>query len=127
MKVDENNTPGEFWIAGSQKFNMMKGITESLAGRVACLDLQGISYDNITGNIDNKIFLPTEDYFSSKKDNIKLADNIFENIFRGSMPRVLSNSNVDREIYYSSYIQTYLERDVKQLTQVADEMLFISF
>ncbi len=127
MRVDESNKPGEFWITGSQKFNMMKSVTESLAGRVACIDLIGISYDELTGNIDNRIFLPTEEYLNYKKDNITKSNNIFENIFRGSMPRILSDNSVDREIYYSSYVQTYLERDVKQLTQVADEMLFMRF
>ena len=127
MHVDKNNKPGEFWITGSQKFNMMKDITESLAGRVACLNLQGLSYDEITNNIDNTIFLPTKEYLTNKEKKLKKADNIFKYIFQGSTPKLITNAEIDRDIYYSSYIQTYLERDVRQLTQVADEMLFMRF
>lgn len=127
MKVDENGIPGEFWLTGSQKFSMMEGISESLAGRIACLDLLGISYEELNNIKSNEIFLPTDDYLYKKVDKIKTGNNIFENIFQGSMPKILADKEVDREVYYASYLDTYIKRDVRQLTQVADEMQFTKF
>ena len=58
-----------------------------------------------------------------KKD----LNEIYRRIFKGSMPELYADENVDWEIYYSSYVDTYLQRDIRDLAQVADEMQFYNF
>lgn len=128
MQVDKENKAGEFWLTGSQKFTMMQDVSESLAGRVAVLEMLGISYDELNNIKSNEIFLPTEEYlYKRAKKKLNTEVNIFKNIFKGSMPKILANEDVDIEVYYASYLDTYIKRDVRQLTQVADEMQFTKF
>lgn len=128
MQVDKENKAGEFWLTGSQKFTMMQDVSESLAGRIAVLEMLGISYDELNNIKSNEIFLPTEEYlYKRAKKKLNTEVNIFKNIFKGSMPKILANEDVDIEVYYASYLDTYIKRDVRQLTQVADEMQFTKF
>jgi len=129
--VDKNKTQGLFWLTGSQKFHLMKNITESLAGRVAILDMLGLSYKEISDKAANTIpFLPDLSWIEKAKQNHnKLLDvnKIYELIYRGSFPKLTSDQNMSRDIFYSSYIQTYIERDVKDITKVGSELKFFNF
>lgn len=127
--VDENQRNGDFWLTGSQKFHLMKNITETLAGRVAILDMLGISYAEID-NRENPPFLPDENWIiENLKQNLsKLEINeLYENIFRGFYPKLVVDKELPREVFYKSYIQTYIERDVKDLTKIGDELKFFNF
>lgn len=127
IEVDKSKQPGMFWLTGSQQFQLMKNISESLAGRVAIVKMLGLSYREIHNNIsENKPFLPSIDYLS-KKDNIADLKEIFRQIFYGSMPAVNSVENIDLNIFFNSYIQTYITRDLRELTQVADLQKFVKF
>ncbi|PWQ92413.1 ATP-binding protein [Leucothrix pacifica] len=128
MMVDKNKQPGQFWLTGSQKFHLMQGITESLAGRVAVLDMLGMSQAEIQQR-EQQPFLPTQAWIEQAREsaqNMSLME-VFERIWRGSFPRVALDDDMPREAFYSSYLQTYLQRDVRDLTQVGDERSFYLF
>ena len=130
MAVDSDKRPGRFWLTGSQQFLMMKGISETLAGRVAIINLLGFSAgERYRSDLDIPAFLPENDVLKSrlahgKKPNLK---KVFKDIWIGSFPALISGETRNRNLYYSSYVQTYLQRDVKDLTQVGDEMAFLKF
>ena len=117
---------GAFWLTGSQKYTLMQGIQESLAGRIAILNLFGLSYrEKIKKPFSGKPFLPSMDASNdSKKLSIK---EMYRHIWEGAMPEPYVERNVDRERYYSSYIQTYIERDVKDFHNLEKPIQFYNF
>lgn len=128
MYVDEHKNCGDFWLTGSQTFHVMKNVTESLAGRVGVARLSGFS----NGEIEGVHFSPFEVDPNELISRMNVAKRktiteVFERIFKGSMPRLYELEKIDREEYYESYIQTYLSRDIRDLTQVADETAFLNF
>lgn len=115
-----------FWLTGSQQFSVMKNVSESLAGRAAILDLYSFSLNEIDGK-NKGLFLPKIDDLKQRKIKIKYDSNdIFEKIFNGGMPSIISE-NMNRENYFSSYVTTYIERDVKQLLNIGKTMEFYNF
>jgi len=129
MYVDKNKNSGDFWLSGSQKFHLMKNITETLAGRVAVLDMLGLSYSEINDK-ENIPFLPTQQWINSKLENQPAALDIislYEKIFRGSYPKLIADKEMPRDIFYSSYVQTYIDRDVKDITKIGNEIKFATF
>ncbi len=130
--VDEKTLQGKatevsFWLTGSQRFKMMHGISESLAGRVAVFDLSGFSLAEIE-NREHSLFSPE---ILELKKRLPLAkkktlQEIFEIIFRGSMPK-LNTTDLDKDRFYADYVSTYLERDIRDLAQVAKLNEFYDF
>ena len=121
--ADEKGSNGMYYLTGSQMFHMMSNVSESLAGRVGILSMYSLSRAEIEGR-ENIPFNP-----SAVKD-IKSLDTIteiFDKILKGSMPRVISDSELLYEDYYGSYIQTYIERDIRDLINIKDENKFIKF
>lgn len=129
--VDQNrDKKGLFLLTGSQKFHLMKGVQETLAGRVAILDLLGLSNQEISNHPSAVPFLPTDDFIDElkKQDNSESTlQNIYTNIFNGSFPELVSRNGEDRDIYYSSYIRTYIDRDVRDSHDVSNTILFNNF
>ena len=128
MSVDKSKNKGDFWITGSQVFRLMKNVSESLAGRVGIVNLLGLS--------DAEIYQEPSEPFQPDAANLmkrlsvrssKSLNEIYSRIFRGSMPELYADKNVDWETYYRSYVDTYLQRDIRDLAQVADEMQFYNF
>lgn len=128
MIVDSSEEKAMFYLTGSQKFNLMKDVSESLAGRIGIINLLGLSLREIKEVNFNKPFMPTEEYLKLR-ENCKVDvsyDEIWEIIQKGSMPALYQEeSNV--EMFYAMYVSTYIERDVRKLAQVGDEMLFLKF
>lgn len=128
LKSLKNNEPTRalFWLTGSQQFNVMKNISESLSGRVGVLSLYSLSLSEITHNASS-VFSPNIDELK-KKDVETMLDTkqIFERIYSGGMPSVVTE-NVDRNDYFSSYVTTYIERDVRQLLNVGRTIEFYNF
>lgn len=116
---------GYFWLTGSQKFLMMKGLSESLAGRVAIFKLSSLSKQELE-NRNKGLFNPDIEYLKQVNFIYKNTSEIYEMIFKGDMPKVIA-TNIDREKYYSDYINTYLERDIKDLSQVGKLNEFYDF
>ncbi|MCF6265654.1 MAG: ATP-binding protein [Desulfuromusa sp.] len=128
MVVDKEKKNGLFWLTGSQKFHLMRGVSESLAGRVAILDLLGLSQCEL----DNKgeeaqPFLPTEKWIKSVTEKqVKPLMDVYEQIWLGAFPRVNENKK-SRDLFYRSYIQTYIQRDVKDILNITNEIAFHKF
>ncbi len=122
--VDATDEKGLFWLTGSQKFTLMKNVSESLAGRVAVLDLQGLSQSEKLKNPDRGIFVP--DMPLQTKRPIWSAKETFKVIHTGSYPQ-LFDGITDWELYYKSYVDTYLMRDVKDIVQLGNELTFLRF
>ncbi|NWH05962.1 ATP-binding protein [Desulfobacter latus] len=125
MLVDENKQKGDFWLTGSQMFHMMKNVSESLAGRAGVIYMLGLSTSEIFGT-DNQPYTTAYERLSGRKRSVKNVNDVFERIFKGSMPALYEiEQNIEQ--YYASYVNTYLQRDIRDLTQVADELVFMRF
>lgn len=128
MNVDESGKKGQFFLTGSQQFKMMKNVSESLAGRLGILNLLGLSLREIQNDAFNDIFVPTDEYLVKRKSSAKQVDykKTWEIIHKGSMPAMYADES-DWQMFYAAYTKTYIERDVRELTQVGDELKFIKF
>ena len=128
FKALKNNTEVKslFWLTGSQQFKVMKDVSESLAGRVGVLNLYSLSNSEIKG-YEGLLFTPKLDELK-KNENIVHCDSkeIFERIFNGGMPSIATGA-IEKSNYFSSYINTYIERDVKQLLNVGKTIEFYNF
>lgn len=125
LRVDESDERGQFILSESQRLELMKGVSESLAGRVSIYELSGLSLREINGISFNKHFVPTDDYIKERENELKPCDNIWEIIHKGSYPE-LYDVERDWQEFYSSYVSTYLERDINELIS-ADSITFTRF
>lgn len=125
MKVDESEERGLFILSGSQKLELMKGISESLAGRVSITELSGLSMREINGVKFNRHFVPKEEYLKEREKDIKPYSDLWKTIHKGSYPE-LYDVERDWQEYYSSYVSTYLERDINELIST-DSITFTKF
>lgn len=123
--VDDSDQRGMFILSGSQKLELMKGISESLSGRVSISELLGLSLREIHGVNFNKHFIPTEEYVREREKELIKYDNLWEIIHKGSYPE-LYDIDRDWQEYYSSYVSTYLERDINELIST-DSITFTKF
>lgn len=123
--VDQSDTRGNFILSGSQKLELMKGMSESLAGRVSIMELLGLSAREINKISFNRHFVPTDIYLREREKEIKPYPDLWEMIHKGSYPELY---DIDREWqdFYSSYVATYLERDINELI-ATDSLTFTKF
>ena len=119
MKCDESDQRGRFLLYGSQPLELMESASESLSGRVCVVELSGLSLREISGDPFNEPFVPTLDYIARRNQTAKAPENIWEIIHRGGYPE-LQNREVEWSAFFSSYVKTYLERDVRKLSAVQD-------
>jgi len=128
LAVDRSGEMGQYWLTGSQSFHLMRDVSESLAGRAGIVRLLGLSSAEISG-------VPSQPFNPDMAALIKRATvtpklalmDVFDRIITGSMPRLADEPIVDRETYYRSYVATYLQRDIRDLSQVGDETVFLRF
>ncbi|MFA7550257.1 MAG: ATP-binding protein [Sedimentibacter sp.] len=128
MIADESGKKGQFYLTGSQQFKMMKNVSESLAGRIGIINLLGLSLREIKGANFNEAFIPTIEYIDKRRPTVQELSykEIWEYIHKGFMPAMYAD-DLDWQMFYASYTKTYIERDVRDLTQVGDELKFIKF
>ncbi|MBO8462273.1 MAG: ATP-binding protein, partial [Firmicutes bacterium] len=124
-REDKDNN-GLFWLTGSQKFKMMENVSESLAGRVSLYELSSLSFKEIYGVDDSAPFTPNLEVLKAKKPIPLDVNQVFNNIFKGGMPRIIRNG-INREKYYSDYIATYIERDIREMQAVGKLNEFYDF
>ncbi len=128
IKVDEDARAGDFWMTGSQLFKLMDSVQETLAGRVALLHLSPLSqqeiYDGLTGVFT--LDLPTLLHREQQSKPVTTPE-LFERIFSGGMPALVSQKYHDQTIFYNGYLNTYLARDVKDLSGAIDSLKFLNF
>lgn len=114
INVDNSKAKGQYWITGSQQFNLMKNASESLAGRVGIVNLNSFTYSEIVKNENKDLFNPDK---LKKAAKIEVND-LFEIIFKGGMPEFYDNPKIDRNLYFQNYINTYIEKDVRELIEI---------
>lgn len=126
--ADQRKKCGDFWLTGSQMFRLMKDVTETLAGRAGIVPMLGLTNSEIRGHQFSEfdVDIPA---LINRMEQVKPmnVNEVFERIYKGSMPRLYEIDSVNHELYFESYLQTYLSRDIRDLEQVADEMSFLNF
>ena len=129
LYLDRERKKGQFFLCGSQQFKMMKGVSESLAGRIGLVTLLGFSLRESHGVAFDIPFLPTAEYFSQRKMNtVDISyDEVWNTIHRGSMPELQDNPDFNWQMFYGAYVRTYIERDVRELSEIGDTVKFTRF
>lgn len=129
IQIDNGAAPGAYWLTSSQSFKFMELAQESLAGRIAILHMSSLSQHEIHGTGECKPFTLDLGALKAREATNAPADiiQIYERIWNGSMPGFVSGKFTDRDVFYSSYLQTYIDRDVKEQLQLADPLLFRDF
>lgn len=123
--VDETDSYGKIILTSSQTFSLIQGVTETLAGRVGIFELSGLSFRELNGIEYKERFIPNNDYLNKSLENTHV--NLWEFIFKGDLPELHNNKNLDSIQYYSSYVKTYLERDVRAIINILDLDKFSKF
>lgn len=128
MEVDSSEKKAQFYLTGSQQFELMQGVSESLAGRIGIINLLGLSLREIKGIDFNEPFIPTQKYLEKRTEHFKNIsyEELWKIIHKGSMPSMYEKDS-DFDMYYATYVNTYIERDVRNLTQVGDTLSFLKF
>ncbi len=126
--IDQNHRPGDFWLTGSQVFKLMEGVQESLAGRVCLLHMSPMSQAEIYGAVTEPFKLDFEK-LSRRSMERKALDTpaLYERIWFGGMPALVSRQYSEHRIVYSSYIGTYIDRDVREISGNIDSLKFMNF
>ena len=119
IKCDESDDRGQFCLSGSQPLELMENASESFSGRGSIIELAGLSLREIQGSAFNDSFVPTMEYIQKRSTSAKMPENLWSVIHRGSYPE-MQNPEMDWSSFFSSYVKTYLERDVRKLSAVHD-------
>lgn len=128
IHIDQYQNPGDFWMTGSQIFRLMRGVRESLAGRVALLHMSPLSQREITGAPCVPFTTEIERLLAVREQLQPVTvPEMFARLWRGSMPGLISGRTPDRNVFYSSYLSTYVERDVRELSGGVDALKFNRF
>ena len=123
MRVDNDKTRGQYWLSGSQLFDLMKNVTESLAGRAGIVKMNSFTYSEIKQNTEKEIFDPEN---LTQKQYIDVNET-FERIFYGGMPELYDIPDMDGNDFYYSYINTYIEKDIKKIKKIGNIETFKKF
>ena len=126
--LDNTDKLSNFYLTGSQKLQLMENVSDSLAGRISIVELEGLSLREINGVNFNRHFVPTEEYLSEREKHLKkYGADIWTTIHRGSYPELYANPEREWIDYYQSYVKTYLERDVNKLIKAKNHLTFVRF
>lgn len=132
IEIDQNRTNGMYYLTGSQQFHLMESATESLSGRIGIVQLYPFSERELLGDSFTEPFIPTKEYLLERNSSLLKAKTDFsvqktwKSIHRGFFPEV-ALEKVTSNDFYANYLKTYIERDIRKLTQVADELQFMQF
>lgn len=116
-------------LTGSNQFELQEGISESLAGRTAIINMSGFTQIEKRGAHGSLFEVDFDLLMKKQHDNpyhYRSSQQIFEDIFQGGMPDIITGES-ERDIYYKSYIDTYIEKDVRKLISASSEMQFRKF
>ncbi|HAM79031.1 MAG TPA: ATPase [Treponema sp.] len=123
IAIDENRSNGMYYLTGSQMFRLMKDVSESLAGRVGIIQLYGLSRAEILPG-EEEPFLPSSTLLSKSEETIT---SVFDKIYRGSMPLMVVDKSLTPDAFFAEYVQTYIERDIRELMEIKNERKFLQF
>ena len=129
IKVDNGAAPGSYWLTGSQAFQLMELAQESLAGRTAIVHMSALSQSELYGDGTTEPLSINPEKLNHRKEHLSSCNSVemFERIWSGGMPGHRSGRYTDRDVFYSSYIQTYINRDVSDMIPGVDKLLFADF
>ena len=129
IRVDGGAAPGAYWLTGSQAFQLMELAQESLAGRTAIIHMSALSQSELYGDGWTEPLSLTLDALNRRKEHLASVSpvDMYERIWKGGMPGHRSGKYRDRDVFYSSYIQTYINRDVTDMIPGVDKLLFADF
>ena len=127
IECDKRDEYGLYCLSGSQPFRLMQNVSESLSGRISIVELAGLSLREIQRDTFDQPFLPSMDYVMERQKTARQPENIWQIIHRGSFPELYQNPELDWQQFYASYIKTYLERDVRELSAVQNLDVFRRF
>jgi len=123
MRIDNDRKPGQYFLTGSQMFRLMRDVSESLAGRAGILSMYGMTRNEISG-FPEIPFRPDKVSLQKSKETLK---SVFDKIYRGGMPQLISDPELTEESYFGEYMQTYIERDIRDVTEIRNELKFQKF
>lgn len=128
QKVDEDRRPGMYWLTGSQRFRLMKGVSESLSGRLGIIELFSLSQAEAAGAGEEEH--PQDEHFQPNTvtaEGMPVCDRaeLFRRMFRGGYPELIQHPEIDPGFFFQSYVQSYVERDVQELSQVGNKGAFV--
>lgn len=130
IQIDQNRQNGMYFLTGSQLFKLMETASESLSGRIGIVQLYPLSAREIREDENSESFIPTKDFILARNSSLKQRDSNIKktwlSIYTGGYPEVVKGNVLPKD-FYANYLKTYIERDIKKLTQVADEMQFLQF
>ena len=130
IQIDKNRQNSMYFLTGSQQFKLMENASESLSGRIGIVQLYPLSAREIRGEEFSENFIPSKDFIIKRNFHFKQNDfsikKTWQLIYTGGYPEVVKG-NVQSKDFYANYLKTYIERDIRKLTQVADEMQFLQF
>ena len=126
--VDKRKRNGDFWLTGSQMFRMMQNVTETLSGRVGIVQMLGLTNSEICGNHFPAFEADPQQLIAriSRTKPMSVTE-VFERIYKGSMPAVYKDEKINLSVFFESYLDTYISRDIRDLEQVANETAFLNF
>ena len=129
INVDDGAAPGSYWLSGSQAFQLMELAQESLAGRTAIVHMSALSQSELYGDGTTEPLSLKLENLNRRKEHLSSCNSMemFERIWNGGMPGHRSGRFTDRDVFYSSYIQTYINRDVSDMIPGVDKLLFADF
>ena len=129
ISVDNGAAPGSYWLTGSQAFQLMELAQESLAGRTAIVHMSALSQSELYGDGTTEPLSINPEKLNRRKEHLSSCNSVemFERIWSGGMPGHRSGRYTDRDVFYSSYIQTYINRDVSDMIPGVDKLLFADF
>ena len=129
IAIDNGAAPGSFWLTASEAFRTMGLAQESLAGRTAILHMPSLSQHEIYGSGVNTPFSVEIRGLKSRRvtGTVTNIEGIYQRIWNGSLPGYVSGKFTDRDVFYFSYLQTYIDRDVSELVALTDKLLFQDF
>lgn len=127
--VDEEKAPGMFWLASSHEFRKMRNVTACLAGRMAILHLAGLSLAELGEQPERTPFLPLPEIIEARAETAEVSDtaSLFRRIWRGSCPGMYGKGDDMWQSFYASHVQAYMERDIRALRPVGNELVFFAF
>ena len=130
IQIDSNRKNGMFFFTGSQQLSLVQNASESLAGRVGILQMYPLSQREIRNDSFDKPFVPSKDFILERNESLSTleysVEKTWQNIFLGGYPELVA-SKINVNDFFSSYIKTYIERDIRKISQIENELQFVQF
>ena len=125
--VDKSKKKGQIILTGSQSFDLMEKVNESLVGRISIIEMSNLSLREMARISFNQCFIPSKKYIKSREKDLVDYNDLWGKIHRGQFPELTSNKTRNWEWFYRDYINTYLEKDIKKIINIKNEVSFKKF